>query len=194
MSSSYGIGQEYKLEEKTVTKVFEVADKNKSELFSSINKWISINYNSAKNVIQMNDKEAGTIIIKGINKIDCDVNTTKNSYTYNFVINHTIEVNIKDNKYRIIYRMTDIKVKSEYEWPSVFYNCIVLNGSNDNALTEYEEYSRKVLKSLSKKKLKESSDLIKPMFEDINTCILNDIKKTIKSIELSTISKAEDEW
>jgi len=194
MSSSYGIGQEYKLEEKTVTKVFEVADKNKSEIFSSINKWISINYNSAKNVIQMNDKEAGTIIIKGINEVECDVDFNKNIYTYNFVLNHTIEVNVKDNKYRIIYRIADVKIKGEYAYPSVFYNCIALNGLNDNALAEYIEYSKKTLKSLSEKKLKESLDPIKPMFENINTCILTDIKQTIKSIELSTISNAEDEW
>ena len=58
--------QEYKLEEKTVTGIFEIKEKTKAEIFASINKWVSINYNSAKNVVQMNDLESGTIIIKGI--------------------------------------------------------------------------------------------------------------------------------
>ena len=66
--------QEYKLEDKTITGVFEVKEKSKAEIFASINKWVSINYNSAKNVVQMNDLESGTIIIKGINEV-----TYKNS-------------------------------------------------------------------------------------------------------------------
>ena len=61
--------QEYKLEGKTITGTFDIKDKTKSEIFASINKWISINYNSAKSVIQMNDLESGTIIIKGINEV-----------------------------------------------------------------------------------------------------------------------------
>lgn len=60
--------QDWKVAEKSVTAIFNV-DKSKSDLFTSINKWISINYNSAQNVIQMNDAESGTIIIKGINEV-----------------------------------------------------------------------------------------------------------------------------
>ena len=59
--------QDYTYEDKTMTGVFEAKDKSQSELFSLINKWISINYNSSKDVIQLNDKESGTIIIKGVN-------------------------------------------------------------------------------------------------------------------------------
>jgi hypothetical protein len=47
--------QEFKAEGKTLTGIFEAEGKNKSELFSLINKWISINYNSSKNVIKMYD-------------------------------------------------------------------------------------------------------------------------------------------
>ena len=38
--------QDYTYEDKTMTGVFEVKGKSQSELFSLINKWISINYNS----------------------------------------------------------------------------------------------------------------------------------------------------
>ena len=57
--------QEFKLEEKSVTGVFEANGKTKAELFSAINKWVSINYKSASRVIQLNDAEAGAIVIKG---------------------------------------------------------------------------------------------------------------------------------
>ena len=46
--------------------VFEVEGKSKDEIHSIINQWVAENYNSANNVIQMNDKEAGTIIVKGV--------------------------------------------------------------------------------------------------------------------------------
>jgi hypothetical protein len=44
LMSFYSNAQEYKLEEKSVTGIFEVNGKTKAELFSAINKWISVNY------------------------------------------------------------------------------------------------------------------------------------------------------
>ena len=64
--SFYSNAQEYKLEEKSVTGIFEANGKTKAELFSAINKWISVNYNSEKTVVQLSDTEGGNIIIKGI--------------------------------------------------------------------------------------------------------------------------------
>ena len=74
--------QEYKLEKKTVTGIFEVKEIKKAEIFVAINKWVSINYNSAKNVVQMNDLESGTIIIKGINEVSYK-NSMKELYPNN---------------------------------------------------------------------------------------------------------------
>ena len=116
MVSFYSNAQEYKLEEKSVTGIFEANGKTKAELFSAINKWISVNYNSANSVIQLNDLESGTIIVKGINTIvnksfiksflhpDLQKKTSFNTMTYNF--SHLIEINIKDNKFRIMYLIT----------------------------------------------------------------------------------------
>ena len=90
--------------------VFEVEGKSKDEIHSIINQWVAENYNSANNVIQMNDKEAGTIIVKGVTDI-----TTKNligkailknnSYVTEYVespIKYTLTINIRDGKYRLI--------------------------------------------------------------------------------------------
>ena len=129
--------QEYELDEKTVTGIFEMEGKNKSAIFSAINKWISINYNSAKNVIQMNEKESGTIIIKGINQVVYK-NTWKSLYPKNKYIteysttkfNHLIEINIKDNRYRVIYKITDI-ASEEAEFNDMFFKCISFNRINE---------------------------------------------------------------
>ena len=56
LTINQSVSQEYQLEEKTITGIFDTPDKTKSEIFSSINKWISLNYNSAQNVVQLNDR------------------------------------------------------------------------------------------------------------------------------------------
>ena len=115
MTSLNCYAQEYSLEEKTIKGVFDTEGKSRTEIFASINKWIALNYNSAQNVVQLNDKESGNIIVKGINEAVYK-NVMKELYPKNkfmqefstIKFNHTVEINIKDNKYRIIYTLTDI--------------------------------------------------------------------------------------
>ena len=202
MTSSISFGQDYELNEKKVTGVFELEGKNKSELFSSINKWISINYNSAQNVIQMNDKEAGTIIIKGINEVVYK-NTMKSLYPNNKYIqeysttkfNHLIEINLKDNRFRIIYRITDIASK-DVGYNNLIFNCINFNGDNDQAIIKYNEFIDISLKQglVGKKKRAKFKSKTKPMFYELNNSIVTDIKSTMKSIEKSVKSKKKDDW
>ncbi|SOU87108.1 conserved hypothetical protein [Tenacibaculum dicentrarchi] len=202
MTSQITFGQEYNLEEKTVIGVFKMEGKNKSELFSSINKWISINYNSAQNVIQMNDKEAGTIIIKGINEVVYK-NTMKSLYPKNKYIkeysttkfNHLIEINIKENKFRIIYKITEI-ASEDVGFNNMIFNCINFNGNNEKAITEYNEFIDGYLKKglIGKKKRAKFKSKTKPMFDELNNSIVSDIKLTMKSIEKSVESKKKDDW
>jgi hypothetical protein len=202
MTSSISFGQDYELEEKTVIGIFEIEGKNKSELFSSINKWISINYNSAQSVIQMNDKEAGTIIIKGINEVVYK-NTMKSLYPKNKYIpeysttkfNHLIEINIKDNRYRVVYKITDIADK-DLGVNNILLKCINFNGKNEQAILEYSKIFDENIKkgAIGKKKREQFMSSIKPMFEELNNNILIDIKSTIKSIEKSVESKKKDDW
>ena len=66
----------------------------------------------------MNDKESGDIIIKGINSVVYK-NTMKSLYPRNKHItettttkfNHIVEFNIKENKYRVNYKIVDIASK-----------------------------------------------------------------------------------
>lgn len=202
LTMSYGIGQEYKLEEKSVTSISIIPEKSKSELFTSINKWISINYNSAKNVIQMNDKESGTIIIKGINKVVYE-NSMKSVFPNNKYIqdytttrfNHLIEINIKDNKYRIIYRITDI-ADDDAGYNYMVFRCISLNGTNERSISEYNEIVAENLKKgfVGKKKREKFKAANKLIFKEINTSLLENIKQTMKSIKQSVMITQEDDW
>jgi hypothetical protein len=193
--------QEYKLEGKTITGTFDIKDKGKSEMFALINKWISINYNSAKNVVQMNDLESGTIIIKGINEVKYK-NPLKIIYpnlaaeftTIKF--NHLIEVNVKDNKFRIIYKLIEIYMVDATVINDTKMICVNLDGSRKAEVDEYmvltEENFKKAYKNKEKReKLLEASRL---SFEEVNTNLINDIKATMQSVEKSVIEETKDKW
>ncbi|MCM4158234.1 DUF4468 domain-containing protein [Gramella sp. AN32] len=202
LTSINGHAQEYELEEKIVTGIFEVKDQNQSELFSSINKWISINYNSSKNVIQLNDKESGTIIIKGINEVSY-ANNMKSLYPNNKYMtdnlttqfNHLIEINIKDNKYRIIYRITDI-ASEDAGYNDIVFKNVGFTGVNTESLNFYNEIIDENLKKgmIGEKKREKFKSLTKPMFEELNNNLLKDVKATMRSIEQSVKSESKDEW
>ena len=49
----------------TFSKIIKADSVSKTELFVVINDWFASNYNSANDVIQMSDKDAGIIIGKG---------------------------------------------------------------------------------------------------------------------------------
>jgi hypothetical protein len=191
--------QVLKTEAKSITGTFDAKEKNKSELFSSINKWISINYNSAKNVIQMNDLESGTIIVKGINVVEY-INPAKQMYPNNKYIseitsvnfNHLIEINIKDNKYRIIYKITDVDSEG---YDNLFFNCIKLDTLDNNEIEIYNHAIEEPLKKglVGKEKREAFLALSKPMFQEINTKLRDNITLTILSINKS-VSENNDNW
>ncbi|MEZ4810868.1 MAG: DUF4468 domain-containing protein [Allomuricauda sp.] len=159
MTSLHCYAQEYELEQKTISGVFEAEGKTKAEIFSSINKWIALNYNSAQNVVQLNDKESGNIIVKGINEAVYK-NVMKELYPnnkymqeYNSVkFNHTLEINVKDNKYRIIYTLTDIITPEpvagynlEYQYDMVF-DMIDFTGLKQDKVVNYNNYIEELWK------------------------------------------------
>lgn len=191
-------GQTYKIEEKSITGVFDVDGKSKAEIFSAINKWISINYNSAKNVIQLNDAEAGNIIIKGINEVTCK-SVAKTLYPKNAYIpentttkfNHLIEINVKENKFRIIYRIIDSEGLDDN-----FFNCIKLNGDNEaNIITYNDEVEIGLKKGLIGQEKRELYKLKSTvMFEDIRFGLENSMKATMLSIEKSVKTATTDGW
>ena len=193
--------QEYKLEGKVITGTFDVKDKSKSEIFSSIKKWISINYNNPKNVVQMDDLEAGNIIIKGINEVKYK-NPIKIIYpniaaeytTSKF--NHLIEVNVKDNKFRVIYKLIEIYMVDATVINDKKMIIVNLDGSRNSEVEEHvvlmEENFKKVYKN--KEKREKLLQAFKLSFEEVNTNLRNDMKATMLSIEKSVNEATKDNW
>ena len=192
--------QEYKLEEKTMTGTFDVKDKTKAEIFASLNKWISINYSSAKSVIQMNDLESGTFIIKGINEVryknpqkilypnlSAEFNTIK--------FNHVIEINVKENKFRVIYKLIQIYMFDTTVINDTKMICVNLDGSRKAEVEEHmalmEENFKKAVKN--KEKRDKYLEAFRLSFDEINNSLISDMKGTMMSMEKS-VSSPKDGW
>ena len=74
-----------------------------NEIYSIAKSWFAEKYNNAKNVIQLDDKENGKIIGKGIFEYNSNVNSFSNG-TKGY-ISYTIVINVKDGKYK--YNISD---------------------------------------------------------------------------------------
>lgn len=207
LTISQGLSQEYEIKEKAIIGVLETPDKTKSEIFSSINKWISLHYNSAKNVVQLNDKEAGNIIVKGINGVAYK-NIWKEVYPNNkhmqdystLKFNHTIEINIKDDKFRIIYNLTDIVPENQmtnYEHINdMVFDLIDLVGLKEDPVMTYNSYLEGMMKKglIGKKKREKILEMTKPSFEQVNKDIIGSIKATMLDIKKTVISSKNEDW
>lgn len=199
--------QEFKYEEKVVIGIFEVKDKNKFQIFSEINKWISVNYNSGKTVTQLSDAEAGNIIIKGINEVT-RVNTLKKFFYTNASgfpsnipvnLNHLIEINVKDNKYRVVYRIIDyVPTPSalNYYLEKEVFDCINLNGTPETSIVAFNEKMDSILKMGLKGKSKRELVLAetKPAINEFTNNLISNIKSTMLSIYKSVSATQVDAW
>jgi hypothetical protein len=194
--------QEFIKESKSITGIFEIKDKPKAEIFALINKWISINYNSSVDVIQMNDLQSGTIIIKGINEVQ-QKNNTKILYPKMKNIpestpvkyNHLIEVNIKDNKYRIIYKLTSI-ASQDYGFNDISFGYVNLQEIDTKAIDDFNEVMDENLKKgmIGEKKRELMKIANKESIVELNSNLEKNIKNTMLSIEKSVSAVSKDGW
>jgi hypothetical protein len=86
----------------TKQEVIDIENLSKDDLFNKTIEWITLNYNSVDDVIQLKNKELGKIIVKG--------NFSCSMYMKQGWINHTLVLDFKDNKFR--YKYTDFSYYS----------------------------------------------------------------------------------
>lgn len=187
--TSITYAQEYKIEEKTVTGVFELKEKTKTEIFGLINKWVALNYNSAKDVVQLSDISTGTIIVRGINNVEYK-NYNKVIFPENksqeenafLKLNHVLEINIKDEKIRIIYKLTSLATENN-GMNEVVFNTINLAGATPIQISNYNNHLENMFKNLPMdNSLTKFKSITEEMFGEISSKLLLNVKKTMGSI------------
>ena len=192
--------------EKKITATINAIGKSKSEIYSSINKWVSINYTSANDVIQMNDKEAGTMIVKGLNSLSF-INPTRATYPKTkaipienkLLLSHLLEINVRDNKYRLNYTITNIVETSPkntmHTNPNTF-NCINLNGASDEAIVNFNNHWKNLFKKsmMGKKKQSKYLSFSKPTFDEINARLALSFVLNFISINKMVVETSDEDW
>lgn len=92
----------------TFIQVVQAPDRNKDQLYVLLNYWFTATFNDAGSVIQLNDKELGTIIAQGhVANIAYHVGGG-NSYAVG--IKPIIKCDIKDDKVRVTYSIPSYSV------------------------------------------------------------------------------------
>ena len=97
IATSQELGYDDQTKKYTEQDVVEIDSLSKSELYSKALEWISLNYKSAKDVIQLSNEEMGKIIVKGSFPTDL--------FFKKGWIRHTMVLQFKDGKFR--YRFTN---------------------------------------------------------------------------------------
>lgn len=93
------------------TEVVRVENNTKDELFSKAKEWVTHNFKSAKDVLQMDDRIAGEIICKGWTDIFIDGETILGINTSTFVkMNFTVEIKTKEGRYK--YNISNISYQA----------------------------------------------------------------------------------
>lgn len=92
----------------TYTQVIECGEQTKTQLYVALNYWFTATFNDANAVIQLNDKETGTIIAKGF--VGNITHHEGGANIYNVHISPIIRVDIKDYKIRVTYTIQNYDV------------------------------------------------------------------------------------
>lgn len=154
-------------------KVIKTDSIGKNLLYSTINDWFATTYNSANDVIQMSDKDAGIIIGNGSMTYN-----RKGMYTcYGGYIKYTIKIYVKDNRYKVVLTNFNHSVKAG-------------NGAQCalGIVTAADVYATK---GMSKRYHNKTWNDIKIKAEEYSNGIFLSLDKKTKNVKTET---DEDDW
>lgn len=80
----------------------------KDILFERIERYIVNGYVSSNQVVQLNDKEKGNIIVKGTG-----ITRTDGFFSINIYVPHTLDIKVKDGRYKYILKSSTIETISD---------------------------------------------------------------------------------
>ena len=142
-------------------KVIKTDSIEKILLYTIINEWFASTYNSANDVIQMADKDAGTIIGKG--------SISYNNKCYTGYIKYTIKISVRDHRYKVELNNFNHSAKIGNSASCTF-----------GTLTTATKYTTK---GISKKYHNRAWDDMKVTVEQYSNRIFESLEKKTKKIE-----------
>lgn len=80
------------------SQVIKADSLKRDDLYVALKEWVVTNYNSPKDVIQMDDKDAGLLICNGA----MDYSPKKITHlSYKGIIKYSLKIQVKDNRYKV---------------------------------------------------------------------------------------------
>ena len=147
----------------TYTGVVEVLGATQAQLYSRAFEWVAKRYNSAKDVVQMQDKESGKIVVKGL--------TTAYFKGHEFgAVTHTFSIYVKDGKYK--YDVTDLRHEA------------LING-NDYSYGNFEQAEPNYIPGAFKAAAKKA-------WVDMQRTTDEDVKAAVASLMATMTAKTKD--
>ncbi len=174
--------QDYLIEEKSVSRVFQAEGLSKSEIMSKLKSWYSNPESTPNDTIETLNLEKGFIRVRGeIKVLYKNIGTElypKRSQMADVLeakFRHTIEMDVEDNAYVVKYYLNEM-VKEMYGRETEFLNCINFVEIDEDALEAYNRSMGKVLKMnfVFKKRREIFFDNSKSQFQEVSSFILNE--------------------
>jgi hypothetical protein len=181
--------QETLAQEKFFFEILE-STSTKEILFKNAQTWVAKSYGDYKSVLQFEEKDAGKLIIKGTSSI-------KSKYSSR--IKYTLELDIKDKKYRV--NLSDMQISFDSMDPLASFHSYDSHKLSETIISEYdarilllekstaEKQSRKLTKELEKEKL-DRTEYVKNAEIEIKS-IRDAVTKTFASLK-SSMNKSDD--
>lgn len=126
--------------------VIEAPGLSATDIYNRAKRWVAQNYRSSKDVIQLDNKEAGEIMVKGYAYIDF----TQPLYSNTWRSYHILLIQVKDGKYKYEMTIPSITTTSDMsdENTPTYYVRHLSAKNTKKMLTALDQTSRATLQSL----------------------------------------------
>ena len=182
--------QEYLIESKSATIVYEVPDKTKSDLYQSALQWFEKEESTSEYTIESSDPNAGIIRVSEVNQVYYK-NIGKLMYPKRTGMaemlsgdfSYDIELVFEDGTYMVKYLLTGME-KEMYGRDDLFYACIDFEEIDEDALAEYNKSMNKLLtmNAVFKKRRNIFKENSRSQFEDASQNVLNSMTSNMGSL------------
>lgn len=175
---------------------------SKGNLFDYILEWCATSYNNSTNVIRVNDRDVGKIILKGEEPIGYLVKGKgfKKGVLLNLRMSYTLIIDVKENRYRYTLKdMIIIDPDTNTDNPVEYYLkwCVM----NDEVEARFIQESIEAFKKLNRKPPKETKIIENMKYAQLNSLSMSSATRTkcqsiINSLKVSVSEKInnKDEW
>ena len=193
----------------TVSNVYEVENANASDLFSRINLVVANLYNSANDVIQLNDVESKKLVIKALGEVFFP---NQNKYIYprqkffqddvDWNVNYTLNIAARDGRYRMEINYGNVARLSQVDGTEVSspYEALIKPSDEEKkeaVLAKQKDFQKSYWALISKKKKQRVLDSLPSNMDEVSDNLINYAFIVFENVHqkiLESESKDDDDW